>query len=97
MLELYKPSDIPACAPSPPPPVIIDGAAEYKVSEVLDSKIDRRRRCSLLYLIRWAGYEGTDEELQWLPADKLEHAQEAIADFHEAYPNKPSPNIPPRT
>ena len=97
MLELYKPSDIPARTPSPPPPVVIDGAAEYEVSEVLDSKIDRRRRCSLLYLIRWAGYEGTDKELQWLPADELEHAQEAIADFHEAYLNKPGPNIPPCT
>src|ERR1700678_3530691 len=45
----------------------------------------------LLYLVRWLGYENTDEEYSWLPSTKLEHASELISDFHSAYPDKPGP------
>ena len=44
------------------PPVILDGEPEYEISEILDSKIDKHHKCRLQYLVRWAGYEGTDEE-----------------------------------
>jgi hypothetical protein len=37
------------------------------------------------------GYEGTDEETSWILASKLGHASELVADFHSAYPAKPSP------
>ena len=70
----------------------MDGEPEYKISEILDSKIDRRCRfCQLLYLVRWAGYEGTDEETSWILTTELGHAQELLADFHAAYPDKPGP------
>ena len=36
--------------------------SEYEISEILDSCIDKRHKCKLLYLVKWAGYEGTDEE-----------------------------------
>jgi len=35
----------------PPAPVIIDGEPEYKISKVVDSKIDRRRASKLLYKV----------------------------------------------
>jgi Chromo (CHRromatin Organisation MOdifier) domain len=75
----------------PPPPVIIDEEPEYKISEILDSKPDKRQACKLLYLVRWSGYKGTDEETSWILANELGHASKIVSKFHLRYPNKPSP------
>ena len=91
MLEPAPPSAIPHRTDDPPPPVEVDGDLEYEIAEILDTKIDKRRRCKLLYLVRWAGYEGTDEDTSWLTADELSHARELVQDFHNAYPDKPKP------
>src|SRR5262249_5315902 len=91
-LELATPNIIPNRIQPPPPPVIIDGEPEFEISEILDSKIDNRRRlCKLLYLVRWTGYEGTDEETSWILATELGNASELVTDFHSAYPAKPGP------
>ena len=77
---------------SPPPPVKIDSKLEYEISEILDSKIDKcRKHCNIVYLVRWASYEGTDEETSWILAKELGHASEIVTDFHKVYPNKPRP------
>ncbi|KAF8223714.1 hypothetical protein L208DRAFT_1158285, partial [Tricholoma matsutake] len=60
-------------------------------AEVLDSKVDNRRRCKILYLVRWEGYQGTNEETSWLPVTELDHAQELLVDFHTRYLQKPGP------
>ena len=73
----------------PPPPIEIDNKLEYKIAEILDSKINNWCRCKLLYFICWLGYEGTDEENSWLLATELSHTQELVSDFHTCYPNKP--------
>jgi len=91
MLEPVTPNEIPNRVQSPPPPVDVQGELEYEIAEVADSKIDRRRSCKLLYLVRWLGYENTDEEFSWLPATELEHAKDLISDFHSANPAKPGP------
>ena len=91
MLEPATPNEIPHRTQSPPPPVDVQGELEYEIAEVVDSKIDRRRHCKLLYLVRWLGYENTDDEFSWLPATELEHAEELTSDFHSAYPDKPGP------
>src|ERR1700723_3240944 len=57
----------------------------------LDSKLDQRRKCKLLHLVRWAGYEGTDQEMDWLVATELTHASELVADFHSTHPSRPGP------
>jgi hypothetical protein len=75
----------------PPPPVIINEEPEYEISKILDSKLDKRQACKLLYLVQWSGYEGTDEETSWIPANELRHASKIISQFHLHYPNKPSP------
>ena len=91
-LEPATPNSIPGRTQPPPPPVEVDGEPEYEISEILDSKIDRRRRsCQLLYLVRWAGYEGTDKETSWILATELGHVQELVSDFHRTYPDKPGP------
>ena len=97
-LELATPNVIPNRVQPPPPPVEVDGEPEYEITEILDSKLDRhRRQCPLLYLVRWAGYEGTDEETSWLVANELGHASELVSDYHTSYPDKPGPHRPPPT
>jgi len=72
--------------------VEVDGKLEYEIAEILDSKIDNRRRhCKLLYLVHWAGYQGTDEETSWLLATELGNTLELVQDFHHHYPEKPGP------
>jgi len=72
--------------------VEVDGELEYEIAEILDSKIDNCcRHCKLLYLVRWAGYQGTDEETSWLLATELGNASELVQDFHHRYPEKPGP------
>ncbi|KAF8239255.1 hypothetical protein L208DRAFT_1475736, partial [Tricholoma matsutake] len=57
----------------------------------LSSKVDNRQRCKILYLVRWEGYQGTDEETSWLPVMELDHTQELLADIHIRYLQKPGP------
>jgi len=77
----------------PPPPLVeVDGEPEFEISEILDSKVDRRRRmCKLLYLVHWSGYEGTDEETSWLLATELGNTTELLENYHVRYPDKPGP------
>ena len=76
----------------PPPPIMVDDEPEFKISEILDTKINiRHHTCKLLYLIHGTGYEGTDEETLWILASELGHASQLIADFHKAYPARPGP------
>ena len=92
MLESTVSDLIPNRHQTPPPPVIVDSEPEYEISEILDSKLDNRRRaCKLLYLVRWSGYEGTDEETSWLLATELDHTSELLSSFHQKYPTKPGP------
>jgi len=91
-LEPAIPNTIPDRIQPPPPPVEVDGEPEFEISEILDSKVDRRRRsCKLLYLVRWSGYEGTDEETSWLLATELGNATELLENYHVRYPDKPGP------
>jgi Chromo (CHRromatin Organisation MOdifier) domain len=69
---------------SRPPPIEIDGEKEYEVAAILDS---RKRRGNVQYLVRWAGYGPEDDS--WEPRHLLEGATEALAEFHESYPQKP--------
>ena len=91
-LEVCVLNTIPNCVQPPLPPIEVDGEPEYKIKETLDSKIDQRRcHCQLLYLVRWLGYTGTDDETSWLLATELGNMTELLEDFHWRYPNKPGP------
>ena len=74
-----------------PAPVIIDGEPEYEISRIVDSKIDCRWACKLLYKVIWLGYENTRDKSEWIPASELSYAVDLVSDFHIAYPAKPSP------
>ena len=92
MLEPAFPNTIPDRVQPPPPLVMVNDKPEFEISEILDTKIDNRQRaCKLLYLVRWTGYEGTDEETSRILASKLGHASKIVMEFHAKYPTKPGP------
>ena len=92
-LEIAHLNPFPDRTQPPPPPVEVDSEIEYEISEILDSKLDRRKKIQLQYYVQWAGYEGTAEEFSWVDASDLENASELVHDFHESYPNKPGPDL----
>jgi len=92
--EQAIPNTIPDRIQPPPPLVKVDGELEFEISEILNSKVDRRRRlCKLLYLVQWSSYEGTDEETSWLLATELGNATELLEDYHVWYLDKPGPLV----
>src|SRR5260370_26751108 len=78
----------------PPLPIELDGETEYKVSKILDSKLDHHFKTgdTLCYLICWAGYEGTDKEMSWVAASNLANLPDLCTSFHQRYPQKPGPH-----
>ena len=94
-LEISTPNTIPNCTLTPPPPIEVDGEVEYEIAEILDSKIDQQcQQCQLLYLVRWAGYEGTKEETLWLLTMELGNTSKLVEVYHSHYPTKPGPHRP---
>jgi len=63
-----------------PPPIIIDGEAEWEVEEILDSRWHRRR---FQYLVKWKGYGR--EHNSWESASEV-FAPELTAEFHHKHP-----------
>ena len=81
-----------------PPPLIIDGAAEFVVEKILGhrpktvstkkTKHVTKRKQRLEYLVKWEGYDAHHN--QWIAAKELaRHCQEAIADYHRETQTKP--------
>ena len=70
----------------PPPPVEVDGEEEWEVTEILDSRMFRRR---LQYLVKWTGFD----DPTWEPASTVDGLH-AIDSFHHRYPAKPGPLVP---
>jgi hypothetical protein len=92
LLEPFHPNTIPHRQQPPPPPIVIAGTPEYEVAEVVDSKLDGRRRPPLMYRVRWKGYEAEGEEFTWEPASNLQNALDLVRAFHDRYPHKPAPS-----
>src|SRR5258708_8061961 len=92
-LDPACPTPFPLQQQPPPPPLQIDGESEYKVSKILDSKVDQHCRPDnrLHYLVHWTGYKGTNEETSWISAQDLTHSPELFKLFHQQYPNKLAP------
>jgi hypothetical protein len=67
-----------------PPPDVIDDHEEYEVERILDSRFYRRK---LQYLVLWKGYP--PEDATWEPEKNVEHAPDAIVDFHHEHPGAP--------
>ena len=89
MLEPSTPNEFPNWTETPPLLIIIDRETEFEISEILDSKIDKHCKCKLQYLVKWSGYEGTNEETSWIPTSELKHMTRSVVDFHLMNPDKP--------
>ena len=71
-------------------PIKVDSEDEWKVEEILDSRLrtmGRRKRETLQYLVKWVGFPRI--EATWQSADDVANATEAVGDFHTQYPQKP--------
>ncbi|MBW0499263.1 hypothetical protein O181_038978 [Austropuccinia psidii MF-1] len=89
LLEQVKQSSIPNSHQLPPPPAIVEEQAEWKVAQVLDSKL---RRGKLWYLVAWKGFSEDPERKTWEPASSITNSPDLVKDFHSLYPDKPGPN-----
>jgi len=74
-----------------PAPVIIDEKSKYKISQIVDFKIDCWQVCKLLYKVIWLGCEDTGDKSEYISTSKLTHITDLVFDFHIVYPTKPSP------
>jgi len=66
-----------------PPPIVIDGEAEWEVEKILNSRWHQRR---FQYLIKWRGYGR--EHNSWESASKVS-TPELTVEFHRKYPGAP--------
>ena len=71
-----------------PPPDIVEGNKHWEVETIINSKIDRRYKSPLRYLIKWAGYP--DAENTWQGTEDM-YASDEIADFHRRNPKAAGP------
>ncbi len=63
---------------SRPPPDLVHNEPEFEVEAVLKSRQLRGREWE--YLVKWKGYHPI--EASWVNESDMEHAQEAIEEFH---------------
>ena len=77
--------DFPNRVASPPPPVEVDGYEEWKVREIIDSRIHRGK---LQYLVAWEGFPNSSDN-SWEPEVNV-RGNEFVNNFHLRYPSKPS-------
>ena len=68
----------------PPEPIDVEGTPEYKVEEVLDSRL----KCGKLeYLVKWSGY--TDDYNTWEPEANCANSPNIISNFYKKNPSAP--------
>ncbi|MBW0591137.1 hypothetical protein O181_130852 [Austropuccinia psidii MF-1] len=89
LLEPVKTSTIPNTHQEPPPAIIIEEEEEWKVSQILDSKLKRGK---LWYLEEWKGFSQDSERSTWEPTEKLKNWPELVKDSLSLYRDKLGPN-----
>jgi hypothetical protein len=78
----------------PPPPLIVEGSPEYLIERIIDSKYNRvRRRCQLLYHVKWVGYPISNNSSDWILADAFDDDAGKLlaAAYHAQFSDKPGP------
>jgi len=69
---------------SRPPPDLVHNEPEFEVETVLKSRQPRGQDQE--YLVKWKGYHPI--KASWVNESDMEHAQEAIEEFHTRLANK---------
>ena len=86
-LNLFEGQTLP-----PLSPVIIQDEENYKILEIINSKIDscQWKSCNVKCLVWFLGYEGTTDEYDCVYATDL-NTPDLMDEFHARYPNKHGP------
>ena len=77
-----------------PPMLIVDGSPEYLIERIIDSKYNRvRRKCQLLYHVKWTGYPITNNVSDWILADAFDDEPGRLLTdaYHAQHSLKPGP------
>ena len=92
LLQHEADEPLPCQHPAPREPVEAeDGQREWYVNSLLNSKYDRRFQPSLLqYFVNWEGQNPT-----WEPFNFLTNCQQALNEYHQAYPTAAGPHHTP--
>jgi transposase InsO family protein len=80
----------------PPPPLIVDGQPEFLIDWIIDSKYNRvRRKCQLLYHVKWTGYPISNNPSNWILADAFDDEPGRLLTdtYHTQYPLQPGPEF----
>ena len=85
LTPFHKPQFPSQQLPEWPPPVLVNSEEEYKVKEVLDSRMHQRK---LQYLAKWKGYSN-HVDWTWEPEENLKNSPKLIKVFHTLHPNAP--------
>ncbi|MBW0579311.1 hypothetical protein O181_119026 [Austropuccinia psidii MF-1] len=89
LLEPVKTSTIPNWHQEPPPPIIIEEEDKWEVSQILDSKLKRRK---VWYLVECKGLSQNPKRSTLEPAKNLKNFPEPVKDIHSLAPENPGPN-----
>lgn len=84
LLEHAADDPLPGQQSLPPPAIIVDGEEKWEVEWALDSRLHYNR---LQYLVKWKGYDAPT----WQPTNDMEHAAEAVREFHHLNTDRPRP------
>jgi len=68
------------------PPIVIQEQQEWEVEKVLDSRCHQNQ---IQYRVKWTGFHNPDRT--WYPARNFENSPNIVQQFHDEYPEKPSP------
>jgi len=68
--------------------VIINGESEYKILQIVDSKINHQQACKLLYKIIWLKYEDTKDKSKQFSTTELTYTINLVSNFYITYPTK---------
>jgi len=60
----------------------MDGEIKYKIVQILNSRLDCKRRSPLIYYVQWTGYEGMADKYFWLSTLELTNIAELVQEFH---------------
>ena len=90
LLTLAPSDPMPGQHRQPRPPVVAnDGEEEWFVDAILDSRINRRRRNLLEYLVQWED----GQTPTWEPWFMITGADAALDAYHAQYPRRPGPHM----
>jgi hypothetical protein len=95
LLHPYDDQPLPGQRQEPQGPVDVDEEGDlYEVEDILDAKVDRRRKDTqtgkkgvLRYLVKWTGWDKPD----WLDYTDVTGCSELLTKYHERHPEVEMP------